>query len=131
MADRPRRNSKKPDRLSYRQNDEEYFRRQTELAKKESLKQPRPSASAAPKPAGTIKKIKKKIKKQKKDTKSAPTRKQMKATIRSLQQVNAQNGKERRDMKRTLWQLLDVNYGLHTQVHELTEQLAADRPDEP
>ena len=66
MADRPRRNSKKPDRLSNRQNDEEYFRRQTELAKHESLKQPRPSASAAPKPAGTIKKIKKKIKKQKK-----------------------------------------------------------------
>ena len=131
MADRPRRNSKKPDRLSNRQNDEEYFRRQTELAKKESLKQPRPSASAAPKPAGTIKKIKKKIKKQKKDTKSAPTKKQMKETIKSLQQINCKNQREHRDMKRTLWQLLDVNYGLHNQVHELTEQLASDRPDEP
>ena len=132
MADRPRRNSKKPDRLQDRQNDAEHFRRQTELAKLESLKLPQPSASAAPKPAGTINKTKNKKKDEhKKDTKSPPTKKQMKKIIRSLQQINAKNQRDRRDMARTLGQMLDVNYGLHRQVQELTEQVAADRPDEP
>ena len=139
MADRPRRNSKKPDRLSDRQNDAEHFRRQTELAKLESLKLPRPSASAAPKPAGTINKTKNKKKdKHKKDTKSPPTKKEMKKLIKfqdnmigSLQQINAKNHRDRRDMARTLYQMMNVNHGLHQQVQELTEQVAADRPDEP